>query len=104
MIRNFFIYLAVLIVGILFFASMVLFAIPAFQESTLVLVGLSSSTSGSGEAGSDKESIEADISKLQKKLDSFTPTNAYMVVNTSDNHFFFIQGQTANSRWSLFNW
>ena len=93
MIRNFFIYLVVLVVGILFFASMVLFAIPAFQESTIALVGLSSSSGGSGEAGTDKASIEADISKLQKQLDSYTPTNAYMVVNTSDNHFFLYKGK-----------
>jgi len=93
MIRNFFIYLTVLIVGILFFAAMVLFAIPAFQESTIALIGLSSSSSGSGEGGPDKESIEADISKLQKQLDSYTPTNAYLVVNTSDNHFFLYKGK-----------
>jgi hypothetical protein len=93
MIRNFFIYLAVLVVGILFFASMVLFVIPAFQESTVALVGLSSGSAGSGEEGKDKVSIETDISKLEKKLDSFTPTNAYMVVNTSDNHFFLYKGR-----------
>lgn len=93
MIRNFFIYLTVLFVGILFFASMVLFAIPAFQESTIVLTGLSLSSSESDVAGPDKESIEADIIKLQKKLDSFTPANAYMIVNTSDNHFFLYKGK-----------
>jgi lipoprotein-anchoring transpeptidase ErfK/SrfK len=93
MIRNFFIYLAVLVVGILFFASMVLFAIPAFQESTVVLTGLSSNSSESDVSGSDKESIEADVAKLQKKLDSFTPTNAYMIVNTSDNHFYLYKGK-----------
>jgi len=93
MIRNFFIYLAALVVGILFFAMMVLFAIPAFQESTIVLVGLSSSASESDETGTDKASIESDISKLQKKLELYTPTNAYMVVNTSDNHFFLYKGK-----------
>lgn len=92
MIRNFFIYLAVVFVGILFFASMVLFAIPAFQESTIALVGLSSGSSGSGDAG-DRVSIETEISKLQKKLDSFTPSNAYLVVNTSDNHFYLYKGK-----------
>jgi len=93
MIRNFFIYLAALFAGILFFASMVLFAIPAFQESTIVLTGLSSDSFESGVEGTDKESIEADINKLQKKLESFTPTNAYMIVNTSDNHFFLYKGK-----------
>jgi lipoprotein-anchoring transpeptidase ErfK/SrfK len=93
MIRNFFIYLAVLFVGILFFVSMVLFAIPAFQESTIALIGLSSSSDGTGDAGTDKESIEADITKLQKKLEALTPANGYMVVNTSDNHFFLYKGK-----------
>ena len=93
MIRNFFICLAVLVVGILFFASMVLFAIPAFQESTIVLAGLSSSSTESDEAGTGKASIEADLIKLQKQLDSFTPSNAYMIVNTSDNHFYLYKGK-----------
>jgi lipoprotein-anchoring transpeptidase ErfK/SrfK len=92
MIRNFFIYLTVLVVGILFFASMVLFVIPAFQESTVALAGLSSSSGGSGEEN-DKASIEVDVSKLQKKLDSYTPTNAYLIVNTSDNHFYLYKGK-----------
>lgn len=93
MIRNFFIYLAVFFVGMLFFASMILFVIPSFQESTIVLAGLSSGSSEAGSEGTDKESIETDILKLQKKLDSFTPNNAYMIVNTSDNHFFLYKGK-----------
>lgn len=93
MIRNFFIYLAVLVFGILFFASMVLFVIPKVQESTIVLIGLSSDSGSSADAGADKISIENDIRKLQKQLDSFTPTNAYMVVNTSDNHFYLYKGK-----------
>jgi lipoprotein-anchoring transpeptidase ErfK/SrfK len=92
MIRNFFIYLAVLVLGILFFASMVLFAIPAFQESTVVLVGLSSGQATTDNELTDKESIEAEISGLQGKLDALTPKNAYMIVNTSDNHFYLYKG------------
>ena len=92
MVRKFFIYLAVLIVGILFFASMVLFAIPALQESTLVLP-ITQSESGNDDGTIDQASLEKDINKLQKKLDSYTPTNAYMVVNTSDNHFFLYKGK-----------
>jgi len=92
MIRNFFIYLAVLVLGILFFASMVLFAIPAFQESTVVLVGLSSGQVTTDNELTDKESIEAEISGLQGKLDALTPKNAYMIVNTSDNHFYLYKG------------
>ena len=93
MIRNFFIYLAVLFVGILFFASMVLFGIPALQESKIVLVGFSSNSEGSSEVGTEKVSIEDDINKLQNKLDLYTPKNGYMIVNTSDNHFFLYKGK-----------
>lgn len=92
MIRNFFIYLAVIILGILFFAGMVLFAIPAFQESPIALIGLSSGSSDSS-SGEDKATIEAEVSKLQKKLDALTPTNAYLIVNTSDNHFYLYKGK-----------
>lgn len=93
MIRNFFIYLAILIFGIVFFAAMVLFVIPALQESTIVLTGLSSNSDGSAAVETDRVSIENDIKKLQKKLDSYTPTNAYMIVNTSDNHFYLYKGK-----------
>ena len=67
--------------------------IPAFQESTIALTGLSSSSSASGDVMTDKASIEADVVKLQKQLDAYTPTNAYMVVNTSDNHFYLYKGK-----------
>lgn len=93
MIRNFFIYLAILIFGIVFFAAMVLFVIPALQESTIVLTGLSSNSDGSTAVETDRVSIENDIKKLQKKLDSYTPTNAYLIVNTSDNHFYLYKGK-----------
>jgi len=93
MIRTFFIYLVILFLGIVFFASMVLFAIPALQESTIVLAGLSSNSNGSSGGDEDKVSIENDIRKLQKKLDSYTPANAYMIVNTSDNHFYLYKGK-----------
>ena len=72
---------------------MVLFAIPALQESTIVLAGLSSNSNGSSGGDEDKVSIENDIRKLQKKLDSYTPANAYMIVNTSDNHFYLYKGK-----------
>jgi hypothetical protein len=92
MIRNFFIYLAILFAGILFFASMVLFALPALQESTLVLPRITQAQTENGEATSDRASLEKDIKILQSKLDKYIPTNAYMVVNTSDNHFFLYKG------------
>ena len=93
MIRSFFIFLAILFIGILFFVSMVLFAIPALQESTLVLPSMTEVSGNSVVAETDQQSLENEINKLQTKLDKFTPTNAYMVVNTSDNHFFLYKGK-----------
>jgi lipoprotein-anchoring transpeptidase ErfK/SrfK len=93
MIRKFFIYLAILVVGILFFASMVLFAIPALQESTLVLPLMSSNQAGNADGTIDQASLESDISKLQAKLDKLTPTDAYIIINTSENHFYLYQGK-----------
>jgi lipoprotein-anchoring transpeptidase ErfK/SrfK len=93
MIRNILISFAILIVGILFFVSMILFAIPAFQESTLVLPALNQTQTETEGVESQKEKLEKDIEKLQTKLDKFTPTNAYMIVNTSDNHFYLYKGK-----------
>jgi lipoprotein-anchoring transpeptidase ErfK/SrfK len=92
MIRNFLIYLAVLIAGALFFVGMVLFAIPKLQESTIVLLGLSSKSVSSTDGGEDESSIENEINKLQKELDSYTPTNPYMIINTNENHFYLYKG------------
>jgi len=93
MIRNFFIYLAVLILGVCFFVGMVLFAIPALQDSTVALVGLSAKSGGSDGEGADKSAIIKEIDKLQKKLDDYTPTNGYMVINTTENHFYLFKGK-----------
>lgn len=93
MIRNFLIYVAILILGVLFFAFMVLFAIPALQESTFVLPGITENQNDGGGSGADKESLEKDITELQAKLDKLTPTNAYIIVNTSDNHFYLYKGK-----------
>jgi lipoprotein-anchoring transpeptidase ErfK/SrfK len=93
MIRNFFIYLAVLILGVCFFVGMVLFAIPALQDSTVALVGLSAKSGGSDGEGADKSAIIQEIDKLQKKLDDYTPTNGYMVINTTENHFYLFKGK-----------
>lgn len=79
--------------GILFFGSMVLFAIPALQESTIVLPAMTEIPASAEESGSNKESLETDITKLQAKLDKLTPTDAYIVINTSDNHFFLYKGK-----------
>lgn len=93
MVRTFFIYLAILVFGILFFASMILFAIPALQESTLVLPGVSQTHTDDGNVESQRESLDKEVQKLQVKLDKYTPTNAYVIVNTSDNHFFLYKGK-----------
>ncbi len=93
MIRNFFIYLTVIILGVAFFASMVLFAIPAMQDSTVALVGLSAKSTSSDSEEADKSAIIKEINKLQKKLDDCTPSNGYMVVNTTENHFYLYKGK-----------
>lgn len=87
MIRTFLIYLAIVLVGILFLGTMIVFAIPAIQESTLVLPKMTTQAVGEA-AETTQESLEKDITKLQGKLDKFTPTDAYMVINTNDNHFY----------------
>jgi len=93
MIRTFLIYIAILVVGILFFASMILFAIPTFQESSMVLPALVQTQTEAEGVENQKEQLEKEITKLQTKLDKFTPTNAYMIINTSDNHFYLYKGK-----------
>ena len=87
MIRTLLIYLTILVVGLLFFGYMILFAIPALQESTFVLPAMTTQV-GVDEGGTSKASLEKEINKLQIKLDKYTPTEAYMVINTNDNHFY----------------
>jgi len=93
MVRTFFIYLVILITGIVFFASMVLFAIPAVQESTIVLPTINQGQDGESQSGVVKEDLELQIGKLQAKLDKFTPGDAYLIVNTSENHFYLYKGK-----------
>jgi hypothetical protein len=93
MIRNFFIFLVIMVGGIIFFGSMVLFAIPALQESTIVLPAMTDTPASEVAAGPDKESLKTDITKLQTKLDKLTPSDAYIVINTTDNHFFLYKGK-----------
>ncbi len=88
MIRNFFIYLLILVVGAAFFTAMVLFAIPALEESAIVLPAMTEvPVAGSGN-DADRKSIQQDIDKLQAKLDKYIPIQPYIVINTSDNHFY----------------
>ncbi|MBC8005788.1 MAG: L,D-transpeptidase [Verrucomicrobia bacterium] len=93
MIRTFIIYLAILLVGILFVASMVVFAIPALQESTIILPALNQSQAEAEGAEAQKAKLEKDIAKLQSKLAKFTPTNGYMIINTTDNHYYLYKGK-----------
>lgn len=93
MIRTFLIYLATITCGIIFFASMVLVGIPALQESPIALLGLTSGNSTNENTVIDKDSIEVEINKLQKKLDSYTPSDAFLIVNTSENHFYLYKGK-----------
>ena len=92
MIRTFLIYLAILIVGIVFFGSMILFGVPALQESTFVLPKMTTQV-GADEVGMSKESLEKEITKLQAKLDKCTPTDAYIIINTNDNHFYLYKNK-----------
>ena len=93
MIRAIFIYLFILLVGIIFFVSMILFVVPALQESTLILPGLNQEQADEGNVDAQRESLDKEVQKLQVKLDKFTPSDAYFVVNTSDNHFYLYKGK-----------
>jgi len=93
MVRTILIYLSILFIGLVFFTTMVLFAIPALQESTLVLPGITHGQTGSGDDTIDEASLEKDISKLQAKLDKFTPNDAYIIINTSENRFYLYKGK-----------
>ncbi|MDP2887675.1 MAG: L,D-transpeptidase [Bacteroidota bacterium] len=93
MIRSLLIYIAVLFVGILFFISMILFVIPALQESTLVLPSLSKAQADAEGAETQKVKLEKEITTLQTKLDKYTPSNAYIIINTTDNHFYLYKGK-----------
>jgi len=93
MIRTFIIYLTILLFGVLFVASMVVFAIPALQESTIILPALSQSQAEAEGAEVQKAKLEKDIAKLQVKLEKFTPANGYIIINTTDNHYYLYKGK-----------
>jgi lipoprotein-anchoring transpeptidase ErfK/SrfK len=88
MIKNFFILLAVLIAGLLFSVVMIVFVIPVVQESTAILPPVSMVQADSIPIGTEKEKLEQEILELQARLAKYTPTDAYVVVNTSSNHFY----------------
>ncbi len=93
MIRTILIYVAITVVGILFFTTMLFFVVPSLQESTLILPSVSAAKADSAANGKDKTALEKEVNKLKDKLDKYTPTGAYIVVNTSDNHFFLYKGR-----------
>lgn len=67
---------------------MVLFVVPVIQESTIVLPSISSKNVAGTDNEIDKEKLEKEIAKLQTKLDKLTPNEPFLIVNTSDNHFY----------------
>lgn len=92
MIRTILIYLAVLILGLAFFVSMIIWGIPAIQESEMILPSVSATKAEAAATENDKQTLEKEISKLQAKYEKFTPTGAYFVVNTTENHFYLYKG------------
>jgi lipoprotein-anchoring transpeptidase ErfK/SrfK len=93
MFRNTLIYLAILILGVVFFISMAFMVVPKLQDSLLILPSASSTQSGTKDSGVEKSTLEKEISKLQSKLDKYTPTAGYFVVNTTENHFYLYKGK-----------
>lgn len=93
MVRTVLVYSAILIIALGFFASMVVWGIPALQESSIILPSVSAAgTEGAG-GEKDRASINAEIENLKTKFDKFTPTGAYFVVNTTENHFYLYKGK-----------
>lgn len=92
MIRTILIYLTVLILGTGFFVSMIIWGVPALQDSEMILPSVSSVRSGVATDDKDKASLESEIGKLQAKLEKYTPKGGYIVVNTTENHFYLYKG------------
>lgn len=88
MFKKFFISLVVLVVGLLFSGAMIVFVIPIIQESTVILPPISMAQADSIPIASEKEKLEQEITELRSRLDKYTPTNAFIIVNTSSNHFY----------------
>lgn len=93
MFRTTLIYLAILILGALFFVSMIFFIVPKLQDSAIILPSSSVKYTGDGDSGAQKETLQKEVDKLQSKLDKFTPTGGYFVVNTTENHFYLYKGK-----------
>ncbi|MDP3434261.1 MAG: L,D-transpeptidase, partial [Bacteroidota bacterium] len=61
--------------------------------STLVLPSLSKAQADAEGAETQKVKLEKEITTLQTKLDKYTPSNAYIIINTTDNHFYLYKGK-----------
>lgn len=92
MVRTVLVYSAILIIAFIFMISMVVWGIPALQESPVILPSVSAAQTEGATGEKDRASIEAEIEKLRTKFDKFTPTGSYFVVNTTENHFYLFKG------------
>ena len=93
MFRKILLYITILILGLVFFVIMVFWGVPALQESELILPSVSASKAKAGASAEEKGKLETEIAKLQLKLEKCTPTGAYFVVNTTENHFYLYKGK-----------
>lgn len=93
MIRTFLIYLAICTAGMLFVGSMVFFVVPAIQESTIILPSLTQTQAEEEGVDKQKSKLEKETAKLRTKLNKFTPNNGYVIINTTDNHYYLYKGK-----------
>lgn len=88
MFRTLFLLITTILAGILILISTIFFGIPALQESTYIPSPVSADSTGIQQLKLDQDTLKSEISALQSQLEKFTPKGAYIIVNTSDNHFF----------------
>lgn len=93
MIRTILRYTAVVIAGLSFFSIMVFYIVPSLQDSTIILPAVENVKTDAGKALKEKASLDKEIDKLQSRLEKYTPSRSYLVVNTSDNHFYLYKGK-----------
>lgn len=88
MIRTILRYAAVIVAGLSFFSIMVFYVVPSLQDSTIILPSVENKKTDSGTVGNEKDLLEKENNQLETRLDKYTPSKSYLVVNTSDNHFY----------------
>jgi len=77
----------------LIFLWLLFSAVPWFKGMAPVYnIGQDTTTVAAGNLSGEKE-LQADISRLQKKIERLTPGGVYLVVNTSDNTFFLYKNR-----------